>query len=294
MTLGDEVGDSLVSLYGQALIVADMNVSMRRIDLTSKLVAPLFISIVDVFSRNVALWVVLGSSLVSVMIEYVAIAQVCSSVYSGYAELKRLARSIDLITREPSNQRLDFAAGQGTPISESRFNARHILTWFQEALSPWAQYMRSPVVPASLSLCMLYLTVLSFNAQMITYLLDSGFTALWVSGFRLVSVLFELGATWAAPVLMSKIGPIRSGLWFITWEFICAAAGVAVFAQEAFSQHIRASVLITSVLLSRIGLWGFDLSIQYLVQEEPLVWPIFATRRTYERVEVTYFTSQDA
>lgn len=86
--MGDEVGDSLVSLYGHALIVADMNASMRKIDLTSKLVAPLFISIVDVFSRNVALWVVLGSSLVSVMIEYVAIAQVCSSVYSGYAELK--------------------------------------------------------------------------------------------------------------------------------------------------------------------------------------------------------------
>lgn len=171
------------------------------------------------------------------------------------------------------NQRLDFAAGPGTPISESRFNARHILTWFQEALSPWSQYLRSPVVLASLSLCMLYLTVLSFNAQMITYLLDSGFTALWVSGFRLVSVLFELGATWAAPVLMSKIGPIRSGLWFITWEFTCAAAGVAVFAQEAFSQHIRASVLITSVLFSRIGLWGFDLSIQYLVQEVSLPAP---------------------
>lgn len=156
---------------------------------------------------------------------------------------------------------------QGTPISKSRSTARHMLTWFQGTLSPWSQYMRNPLVLASLSLCMLYLTVLSFNAQMITYLLDSGFTALWVSGFRLVAVLFELGATWAAPVLMSKIGPIRSGLWFITWEFACAALGIAIFAQEAFSQRIRASALITSVLLSRVGLWGFDLSIQYLVQE---------------------------
>lgn len=133
--------------------------------------------------------------------------------------------------------------------------------------------MRSPMVLASLSLCILYLTVLSFNAQMITYLLDNGFTALWVSVFRLVSVLFELGATWAAPVLMSKIGPIRSGLWFITWEFSCATAGVAIFAQEVFSQRIRASALITSVLLSRVGLWGFDLSIQYLVQEVNLLAP---------------------
>lgn len=61
---------------------------MRRIDLTCKLVAPLFISVVDVFSRNVALWVVLGSSLVSVMVEYLAIAQVCSPFYVGNTELK--------------------------------------------------------------------------------------------------------------------------------------------------------------------------------------------------------------
>ncbi|KAL8725817.1 MAG: hypothetical protein Q9181_006272, partial [Wetmoreana brouardii] len=238
----------------------DLNASMRRIDLISKLMAPLFISLIDVLSRKVALWVILGSSLVSVMIEYLAIAQ----VYHAVPDLARMAE-----TEEPSNREvLEPMEVREEPTLKSVSNIRRVSIWFQSALSPWSYYIRSSVLLASLSLCILYLTVLSFNVQMITYLLDSGFTALWVAVLRLVSVVAELGATWAAPVLMSRIGPVRSGLWFITWQLATAAVGVAIFIRKAFDQRVRAMALIVGVLLSRVGLWGFDLSVQYLVQEE--------------------------
>lgn len=49
---------------------------MRRIDLFCKLVAPVFISLVDSFSTPLAIWTVLGLNSASVVVEYVAIAQV--------------------------------------------------------------------------------------------------------------------------------------------------------------------------------------------------------------------------
>lgn len=231
---------------------------MRRIDLIAKLVAPLFISIIDAASRHVALWVVLGSSLASVVVEYFAIAQVFHAV-------PELARSSE--TEQSSCPIPDTVAIQEVPLPQQNPVMAYILTGLEKTSSSWYSYFRSPVLLASLSLCILYLTVLSFNGQMVTYLLASGFTAIWVAVFRLISVVVELGATWAAPFLMSRIGPIRSGLWFITWQFGCAAMAVAIFYTTALTFRNGAVALVGGVIMSRIGLWGFDLNVQFLVQE---------------------------
>ncbi len=232
---------------------------MRRIDLIAKLVAPLFISLIDAASTHIALWVVLASSLASVTVEYFAIAQ----VYHAVPELARSA----VATVELTDHAFDIMGTQNpsTPVQKSRL--QHVSAYFNGIQSSWRSYFRSSVLLASLSLCILYFTVLSFNAQMVTYLLASGFSAIWISGFRFLSVVVELGATWAAPILMSRIGPIRSGLWFITWQTTCAAAGVALFCTEALEVRLRSLALILGVIMSRIGLWGFDLCVQYLVQE---------------------------
>ncbi|KFY71732.1 hypothetical protein V498_10133, partial [Pseudogymnoascus sp. VKM F-4517 (FW-2822)] len=54
----------------------DVNAQMRRIDLTCKLIGPLFISLVDGMSTEVAILVNLGMNMASVAVEYFAIAQV--------------------------------------------------------------------------------------------------------------------------------------------------------------------------------------------------------------------------
>ena len=58
----------------------DLNSNMRRIDLFSKLLAPVFISAVDGFSATIAIWTVLGVNALSVLLEYFAIAQVCLKI----------------------------------------------------------------------------------------------------------------------------------------------------------------------------------------------------------------------
>jgi Ferroportin1 (FPN1) len=56
-----------------------LNARMRRIDLFCKLAGPLFIALIDGASTKVAIFVILGMNVLSLVVEYFAIAQVCSS-----------------------------------------------------------------------------------------------------------------------------------------------------------------------------------------------------------------------
>jgi solute carrier family 40 (iron-regulated transporter), member 1 len=48
---------------------------------------------------------------------------------------------------------------------------------------------------------------------------------------------------------------------------ICVAAAVALFMSLPGGTKAAGAALIAGVTISRIGLWGFDLCVQFLVQE---------------------------
>lgn len=127
-------------------------------------------------------------------------------------------------------------------------------------------YFHHPAFLPSFACALLYLTVLSFSGQMVTYLLSTGYTSTQVAVARTLSVFFEVLATWVAPWLMDKIGPVRAGLWFASWQAGCLFAGISVFWAFPDKAMIAASGLVGGTILSRIGLWGFDLCSQILVQ----------------------------
>jgi solute carrier family 40 (iron-regulated transporter), member 1 len=112
---------------------------------------------------------------------------------------------------------------------------------------------------------MLYFTVLSLGGQMVTYLLLAGYNSFHIALVRTLSVVFELSATWIAPRLMARISPTRAGMWFLSWQMICLGAGVSFFWSE-HSSIVAASGLVAGTILSRIGLWGYDLSAQAIIQ----------------------------
>ncbi|GAD95214.1 conserved hypothetical protein [Paecilomyces variotii No. 5] len=228
----------------------ELNASMRRIDLFCKLFAPVFISLVDSFSTRAAVWTVFCLNASSVPVEYLAIAQV-------YKAVPELAQRHDLTS--------DGIDTSPEPTDEGLL--QRTVTYIKSALQPWQEYIASPVFLPSLALSVLYLTVLSFGAQMVTYLLHTGFNSLEVSCMRIGAVVAELAGTWAAPLAMNKIGPVRSGLWFINYQFACLAASAAAFLFLDPSSRLVALCLILGVALSRLGLWGFDLAVQFLVQE---------------------------
>jgi iron-regulated transporter 1 len=101
---------------------------------------------------------------------------------------------------------------------------------------------------------------------MVTYLLSAGYTSTYIGLVRTLSVAFEMSATWLAPLAMNKIGPTRAGLWFINWQAVCVVVAISFFwgTQLPF---LAASGLVFGVIASRIGLWGFDLCVQIIIQE---------------------------
>ncbi|RMZ92510.1 hypothetical protein DV736_g253, partial [Chaetothyriales sp. CBS 134916] len=150
-------------------------------------------------------------------------------------------------------------------------NAKHLKDAVTLSVQELSLYLRHRAFRPSFAGALLYFTVLSFSGQMITYLLASGLSSLHVAVSRTMSVVLELSATWLAPLLMSRMGPIRSAIWFLNWQLLCLSAGVALFWwwSPATTIPVDASIsLVAATILSRIGLWGFDLSTQVIVQEE--------------------------
>ena len=132
-------------------------------------------------------------------------------------------------------------------------------------------YFQHAAFLPSFSLSLLYLTVLSFSGQMVTFLLDSSYTSRDVGIARTVSTIFELSATWIAPRVTKRIGVLRAGIYFLTWQMLFLAGGVTWFFVDGDGLRKRdttvVSGLVGGVILSRVGLWGFDLSTQNLIQD---------------------------
>lgn len=137
----------------------------------------------------------------------------------------------------------------------------------QKITGDFAAYFRHSVFLPSFAGTLLYLTVLSFSGQMITWLLSAGYDSSLIAITRTLSVVFEVLATWIAPWLMGRIGTTRAGLWLATWQISCLVAGTTIFWRFPEVPLISAWGLVGGTILSRIGLRGFDLCSQIIVQE---------------------------
>ncbi|KAK5134146.1 hypothetical protein LTR08_006921 [Meristemomyces frigidus] len=213
---------------------------MRRIDLFCKLVAPLVISLLDAVSSELAILATGSVTIVSITIEYFAIA--------------RVYHSVPALT-VPKTRRQGLRSG-----SNGSMPCHNICT------GPLA-YVRHRAFLPSFALSLLYLTVLSLNGQMITWLIAIGLGSRTIGALRGVAALSELSATWLAPKIMEHIGPVRAGIWFLNWQIICVTVA-CVFLWLDTTITVVAIGTVAAVIASRVGLWGFDLSAQIIVQED--------------------------
>ncbi|KAL7934446.1 Ferroporti-1 [Trichoderma chlorosporum] len=235
-----------------------MNAQMRRIDLLCKLFGPLFIAMVDAQSSQMAMIANFAMNAATLPIEYFSIAQ----VYFDVPELQK--------TKTPSQRSIT------SRICSSRasktFNTiiwQPLIAMIKKSAKDFSLYVKHQAFLPSIAGAVLYFTVLSFGGQMVTYLLSPGYTSLQIGIARTLGVIFEVLSTWAAPWLMGRIGAVRAGLWMSSWQVLMLAVGVCIFWMfEAKNPLISASGLVGGTVISRLGLRGFDLCIQLIVQEE--------------------------
>jgi len=237
-----------------------MNAILRRIDLFCKLAGPLFVSVLTIPSTSFAAIFLAVSNLLSLPFEYYFI----HTVHNRYPVLADKPAPPEHI-RQPL--------------------IRQLLQWPQRTVSSWKIYYQSSPFAASLSLCILYFTVLSFGGithlsffadegSMIAFLSQySDFSTPLIAGLRAIAVVVGIAATFLSPPVIRCIGPVRSGIWFLSWQTIFLSA-VPIILFLSLSKRLQGGFLVGFVSISRFGLWGFDLSEQYLVQQVPLR-PIF-------------------
>ncbi|KAL5628700.1 hypothetical protein BROUX41_002091 [Berkeleyomyces rouxiae] len=214
---------------------ARLNTRMRQIDLFCKLVSPLVIAILESMSTSVAILATAGMTLASVGPEVVFVAQ----IYNRVPALQR-APALPATVGSPS----------ASLATTARAAFRHALV---QSLRALPMYTRHATFLPSIALALLYLTVLSFAGQMAAFLRAEGFSSAAVGAARVVSTALEISATLLAPRLVAAIGPVRTGIWALS----CLIRG-----------DVRVLGLVGGVALSRVGLWGYDLAAQMIIQEE--------------------------
>ncbi|BEI88643.1 uncharacterized protein CcaverHIS019_0200050 [Cutaneotrichosporon cavernicola] len=224
-----------------------LNSQMRRIDLLCKLVGPTTIALLDGISTELAIAVNFGMNVVSVGVEYSAIARV-------YRDHPRLQEPKLWPHDTPASSTVNVLYRTRIAMSKLAADTRRYCS--HEAFLP------------SFAASVLYLNVLTFGGQMVTYLLASKYTSTHVGVARTFSVILEVSSTWIAPLLMSVIGLTRAGLWSSWWQLSMLVGGVSVFLAFEDRPIASASGLVVGTILSRMGLWSFDLCCQTIVQEQ--------------------------
>jgi len=224
---------------------------MRRIDLFCKLAGPLVIALINGISTRLGILIIFVLNITSVGIEYLAIANV-------YVKVPALQVPRDQVApTSPSSS-----------VTTSRYPLSQFLASRIESISnSLSFYFHHQAFLPSMALSLLYLSVLTFAGQMVTYLVSIGYTSTQIGLIRTLSVVFEMSATWIAPIAASRVGSIRAGLWFINWQLACVLVAVVLFLNVP-SPIFAASGLVGGVILSRLGLWGFNLCVEVIIQRE--------------------------
>ncbi|XP_025810666.1 solute carrier family 40 member 1-like [Panicum hallii] len=241
-------------------VLTGINSVVRRIDLSCKLLAPVFSGLVFSFvsaqasAAALALW-----NVASVGLEYWLFVSVYNGVPALAAENGRL-RAADVLL--PSEEEI------AAPPAERAANWRTRLT---ERLSiipcweSWVVYVRQDVALPGVALAFLYFTVLSFGTLMTATLDWKGIPAYVISLARGFSAVVGIGATLLYPVVHSRVSTLRTGLWSIWMQWCCLLVCVASI--WASSSVASAWMLMTGVAASRLGLWMFDLAVMQLMQD---------------------------
>ncbi|GAA5851103.1 hypothetical protein JCM8547_004133 [Rhodosporidiobolus lusitaniae] len=244
---------------GNSATLTRLNTYLRRIDLLSKLLAPLFVSLLTTaVSYTFAAAFLLGLAVGSLTFEFVWITY----VYRRFPMLSQESRD----NPQPSPEEATTSPEASPVPPRNRFEqlpSRFKLRLLAEGRD-WLAFIRAPIFFSSLAISLLYLTVLSFEASMLAYLKAHGYADSFVAGMRGVGVVTGLGGTLLMPVLEKRIGLVRAGTWSIFSEVITLIPALLAFL--AFEPSMGRgglafdALLFTGMALSRIGLWSFDLA----------------------------------
>lgn len=111
----------------------------------------------------------------------------------------------------------------------------------------------------------LYCTAMSFGALMTVYLRFAGMTDMTIGVFRGINAFMGLLGAMVFPYVAARIGLWNASQMSILYQLMFVLLGAGSFFVEY--GIYGAYVLATAVLMSRTGLWMFDLGVRQIAQE---------------------------
>ncbi|KAF3790314.1 Solute carrier family 40 member 2 [Nymphaea thermarum] len=253
-------------------VLVELNSVIRRIDLSCKLLAPVFtgllISFVSLGASSLAL---LFWNVLSVFVEY----WLLRSVYQGIPALNERRKTRTQTSCSENLLVSSYSAEEtgGLP-SQMETSLTVAKCWHEKlfkrilkapAIDAWVVYVKQTTVLPGISLSLLYFTVLSFGTLMTAALEWEGVPAFIIGLARGMSAVVGISATLVYPMVHSHLLCLRTGLWSI-WSQWCFLL-LCVSSIWVHNNQISAWMLMGGVAASRLGLWMFDLSVIQQMQE---------------------------
>ncbi|XP_066301941.1 solute carrier family 40 member 1-like [Branchiostoma lanceolatum] len=191
--------------------LAKLNAAMRRIDLCSKILAPVVVAQIMTFvSMLVGAVFIAGWNMVSMVIEYYLYHRVYVSVPAlAVKEKKGEERKKGRDKNEDPENPPDVQPVQKKPPT----------TCFQKMFKPvltlvngWKTYFQQTCFRAGFGLSLLYMTFLGFDNIMVGFVYTQGLSELAVSLLVAAGALLGVAGTFVYPPLRKKVGLHRTGL----------------------------------------------------------------------------------
>lgn len=271
---------------GSSARLTRLNAIMRRIDLISKLVSPLFVSLLtSALSYTLTAVVLLSVNAVTGIFELVFVG----IVYRRFPSLAADERA-SIARREAAedvrSSRSRSHEQPSTPQSTAKARFTRLAMRINKSVKDdilqqyrdWKLFVRLPVFLTSLCISLLYMSVLSFDPTFIAYLKsETLYSDAFIAGMRAVGVVTGLIGTFLMPVMQKRIGLVRTGSYSLFAElFPLIPAVVSLWITGSPTDRFGLSdkrrpswntgLLFSGLALSRIGLWAFDLTQLAMIQ----------------------------
>ncbi|KAJ7698066.1 Ferroporti-1 [Mycena rosella] len=229
---------------GSSPALAKINTYLRQINLLCKLLAPLFVSFLTVKYDS-------RDDQPSVSIAVLAVISILTMVFEMYW-IQIVYDRFPMLAAE--QQRKDNLKSNEPRQPQTSSILQRALN-----LKDWQEFVRLPVFLSSVSISLLYLTVLSFEGTMLGYLKTLDFRDDFLAGMRGLCVVTGLIGTLVTVPLERKLGSARAGSWSIWSMVVCLLPVMASFYIFGPRNTLGAGLLFGGMALSRVGLWSFDL-----------------------------------
>jgi iron-regulated transporter 1 len=244
----------VVLAHRETTRLATINAVMRGIDLACEILAPMLFSVV--LTATDASWTLV----------FVAIWNAVSFFPELFLLLTVYRKAEALLTRDvgaaqllADDQLADAEQGAASADAPARPTPPPMPSFVQR----WRIYVMQPVLMSSLSLVLLYFTVLQPGYLLTSYLKSQDVSDISLAAFRGASAVIGLVSTVLVPLLLSRGIRVETlALASVSMQFLCLLPTLVT----VFVPGSPPTVFMVCVALSRFALYSFDLCAIQIMQ----------------------------